>query len=303
MKCLLFPGLDALFVTSKLKRWLDIPFIVNDFNRVSIWLGEMTQQKEDLVLFLKTTHRPHLVDFDRTLLGLTTLQVSIARLLQENGLGWDLVQGCSHGDIARSVIVGSIKFEEAIEILWSFSSLRKLLPEGMTCTVRTHSAGALTKEHLEFFENRNAPISLWSESNGTFGTDLDNLNEILKETDSLGLKINEMLKFPVHSQTLLPALDILRLYSAGWDIQAPRVPTFSSVWLKDLETADDIRLEALDSAVLPVQWTRTLSHLVEQRHVKTFINVGPSNSLISGLFKDPAFSHIQVDESWGLVCS
>src|SRR5262249_14784808 len=128
---LLFPGLDALFLASKLKRWLINPTISVALNEASTARSRLTHQSEDLVIILEKFIRHHIADFDRTLVALTALQVGIARALAEK-VSWDLVLGCSHGDIARSVVCEVVSFADAVDILWLFAELRKSCPKGGT---------------------------------------------------------------------------------------------------------------------------------------------------------------------------
>ncbi|MBN8541582.1 MAG: ACP S-malonyltransferase [Deltaproteobacteria bacterium] len=298
MKVLLFPGLDALFVTSQMKRWLSYPYIQSAFQRASINLSEITQKEEDLCRFFLNTHRPHVADLDRSLIALTVLQVAIAEELLRVGHRWDLVQGCSHGDIARSVVCGSVTLKDAIQLLWAFSELRKLLPIGSTCTVRTIDGTPLTEMHLEWLATRRAPVSVWSDVHGTIGTDSENMQLICGQAASQGLKIKDMLPFPVHSPALLPVYDLLQKTASQWPVVDPHTPTFSSIWVKDMASADEIVGEALDCAIAPVRWKETLTHLYHEKGAREFINVGPSNTLTGWLLNGPHFSELKVIESW-----
>lgn len=301
MKAFLFPGLDALFVTSKMKRWLAHDFIRQDLSHASSVLSQLTQQNEDLASFLENTHRPHLVDFDRTLIALTTLQVSIAHALQRKNFSAHIIQGCSHGDIARSILCQSFDLKTAIEGLWSFSSLRKMLPNGLTSTVRTFSGQALTQAQIDWLESQNLPISFWSSFHGTIASEVTHMEAISLEAEKLDLKIRDMLPFPVHSPVLKPVFSLLKEVISQWSFQDPKLNTFSSVWLKELTTADDIRAEALASAVEPVRWTETLAYLYEHKGVREFINIGPSNTLTSWVLSDEKYKDLQVTEAWDLI--
>lgn len=298
MKVLLFPGLDALFVTSKMKRWLQYEYIQNALDQASRDLSEATEKEENLLAFIADTHRPHAVDLDRSLIALTALQVAIADELKRVGHRWDLVQGCSHGDIARSVVCGSVSLKDAIHLLWAFAELRKLLPSGSTCTVRTVDGTPLKQEHLDWLAAQSAPVSVWSDGHGTIGTDTANMAAICEQAQAQGLKIKDMLPFPVHSPALLPAYDLLQKTASQWPVTDPHTPTFSSIWVKDIGSADAIIREALDCAIEPVRWKDTLTHLYEEKGAREFINVGPSNTLTGWLMSGDLFDELKVVESW-----
>lgn len=284
-----------------MKRWLDFDFVKKAFDETSLKLSKMTETSEDLYSFLKETHRPHLVDLDRALVCLTVLQVAIASKLEENLKDLGLVQGCSHGDIARSVILKSISLNDAIEILWSFSTMRKLLPDGMTATVRTKDGSEISQEQISWLASQDTPISLWSKLHGTIGSDLNKINLISQAGLEKNLKVRNMLPFPVHTPTLKPAMDLLRSTSNLWPVAAPIRTTVSSVWVQDITTAQELKDEVLAGAIQPVRWIETLDHLYHQKNIREFINIGPSNTLTAWVLEGGNYPDLKVIEAWDLL--
>jgi hypothetical protein len=301
MRAILFPGLDSLFVASKIKRWLDFPFIQQSLNETSSKLSSLTEQEEDLLAFIRDTHRPYLVDLDRSLVCLTVLQVSIATNLRNKIQDLGLIQGCSHGDIARSVMVESISLNDAIEILWTFTYLRKLLPEGVTATVRTKDGTPITADHIAWFETQETPISLWSKEHGTIGSDIQKVEALSALAAEKNLKIKNMLPFPVHTPALQPAIALLRETSNLWPVSAPRYGTVSSVWVRDITTSQEMKDEVLAGAVQPVRWIETLDYLYHTKKIREFINIGPSNTLTSWVFESNQYPELKVIEAWDLL--
>jgi|GEM_PF-3128745 len=295
---LLFPGLDALFMSSKLQRWLTDEKVCETLREASGLLSEFTGQKEDLAEFIRVNKRLHLADFDRTLVALTALQVGITRQLE---VKWDIAQGCSHGDVARSVICESLSFRDAIDLLWTFGELRKTCPKGYTANVRTRDGSALTPEQLQWLKDSDTPVSLWSDTNATIGGSVEVLEKIIAQSESRGLKVKPVLQYPVHSPAMRPSMEELRAKSARWQLRAPNKPVFSSLWIRYLTTPADILEEGLASAVQEVRWTETLAHLHEKEGVTTFINVGPSNTLTGWLFSSPKFKGVTLLDGWELL--
>lgn len=295
---LLFPGLDALFQSSKLRRWLNCPEARRSLDEASDYLSEMTRCREDLALFVESSNRLHLADFDRTLVALTALQIGIARRL--NG-AWDLAQGCSHGDVARSVICESISFRQAVELLWIFGGLRKQSPPGYTANVRPITGGSLSPEQIGWLSEMGAPPSLWSDVNCTIGGSNETLDKVRAQAAEMGLKIKPALAYPVHSACMQPCADALRAIAAEWPFRAPALPVFSSVWLRYLSSGEDVREEGLASAVEPVRWTETLATLHEREGVDVFLNVGPSNALTGWLFESPRFARVRLVDAWDML--
>jgi hypothetical protein len=295
---LLFPGLDALFMASKLKRWLENTVVSASVVEASDYLESITGQKEDLLNFIQTNSRPHLRDFDRTLVVLTAIQIGIARQLEKN---WDVVQGCSHGDIARSVICESFSYFQAIELLWVFAELRKTCPAGYTANVRRKDLAPLDGPQIQWLKENGAPVSQWSDTNATIGGDNDLLTKIIAQSESMGLKIKPVLPYPVHSPGMRPSMEALRGKTKHWDIKAPKHKVFSSVWVRYLDSGKDIFEEGLAGAVQEVRWVETLTHLHENEGVDCFINVGPSNTLTGWLFNTERFQKVKLLDGWDIL--
>jgi acyl transferase domain-containing protein len=230
--------------------------------------------------------------------ALTALQIGIARQITTP---WDIAQGCSHGDIARSVICEALDYKDAVELLWSFSLLRRTCPKGFTANVRNRDGSALTSAQIDWLKSKNTPVSLWSDVNATIGGDENTLAKVIAEADHYGLKIKPVLQYPVHSPTMAPSMEAMRITAKEWKIRDPKRPVFSSVWVRYLKNADDIREEGLASAVNEVRWVETLAHLHEKEGVARFLNVGPSNTLTGWLFLSPRFSDIQLLDAWDLL--
>jgi acyl transferase domain-containing protein len=295
---LLFPGLDALFMSSRLKRWLENEGALSALKEASAHLSRITGKEEDLAAFIAKHSRLHLADFDRTLVALTALQVGIARQIKEP---WDIAQGCSHGDIARSVICDSLDYKDAVALLWSFAELRKTCPPGYTANVRNKDGSPLAQDQIDWLKQCNTPVSLWSDTNATIGGDTATLQKVAAEAASRGLKVKPVLQYPVHSPTMAPSMEALRAFTAHWPVRAPNKPVFSSVWVRYLTDGADVRDEGLASGVNEVRWVETLTHLYEKENVRTFINVGPSNTLTGWLFGSEKFQGLKLLDGWDLL--
>lgn len=295
---LLLPGLDAIFSSAKMRQWLHNPFVIDTLQEASKELSQITGQIEDIAGFIRAHKHLHLADFDRTLIALTSMQVAITRQLK---VPWHITQGCSHGDIARSVVTGCISFREAIEFLWIFAQIRKQHSSGYTANIRMRDGSALPIEILGWLKNEGAPVSLWSENNATIGGSEKTLEKIISEAPTRGLKVKPVLEFPVHSPAMEPTMNLLREVTKNYTIRDPNAAVFSSVWVKFIRSGEEVREEALASAIQEVRWMDTLTHLYEIEGATQFINVGPSNILTSWLFNNPRFKNLKLVESWDLL--
>ncbi len=294
---LLFPGLDSLFLGAKLRRWLDTPEVAKALKQASIHLSTLTGDPEDLEKLLREESRPHVTDFDRTLVALMALQVGIARTLQETET-WDLLLGCSHGDIARSVMAGSLPFEGAVEVVWFFSVLRKSCPDGCTANVRTTDGSALNETQLAWLEEKGFPVSQWSSENATIAGERTAVQESVIPGRAMGIKIKPVLPYPVHSPVMKASADVLRAESGRWPLRAPNKPVFSSVWCRFISTSDEIREEALMGSISAIRWMPSISELVAKHGVTRFLNVGPSNTLTGWIMESDLMKHVELVDAW-----
>ena len=275
---LLFPGLDALFVASKMKRWMEVPIVRNSLIETGTILSKLTGKSEDLEKLVTESSRPHLQDFDRTSIALAGIQVGIARALEEREK-WDLVVGCSHGDIARSVITDVMKLEDAVEIIWTFAELRKLCPMGKTANVRTVDGSPLSPEQISWLEKEGLYPSLWSTHHATVAAEQSRIDQGMLISRERGLKIKPVFPFAIHSPTMGSLAHRFVELAPKWKLSAPRWPIFSSVYVRLLSGVEEIRAEAIAGAVSPIAWTKTLASLSLDHGVTRYLNVGPSNAL------------------------
>ena len=200
---LLFPGLDALFVTSKLQRWTEVPEVRASLSETNRLLSKLTGQDENLERLVTASSRPHLEDFDRTTIALAGIQIGIARAVQKKE-SWDVVVGCSHGDIARSVVCGVLQLQDAVEIVWTFAQLRKDCPPGRTANVRTVDGSPLTDSQIDWFNSQGATLSQWSTHHATIAATQDVIDRVSQMSRECGLKVKPIFPFAVHSPAMSP---------------------------------------------------------------------------------------------------
>jgi [acyl-carrier-protein] S-malonyltransferase len=286
-------------MTSKLTRWLDRATVRESLAEASGYLGETSGRAVDLAAFLAKHPRPHNVDFDLTLVALTAVQLGIARSLPGD-LHWDVVLGCSHGDIARSVLCEIVSFRQAVVLLATFAELRKTCPQGVSANLRTVDGTPLLAAHKAWALEQGVSMSVWSDTHATIAGTTATIDSMAELARHRGLKVKPTLPYPVHSEVMRPSADALRRLAGDWPLQPSRWPVFSSVWVRYLEGPPDYREEALATVVEPVRWTEALASLHRQG-VRHIVNVGPSNTLTSWMLESPAFAAIDVVDAWDLV--
>jgi [acyl-carrier-protein] S-malonyltransferase len=293
---LLIPGLDAILAASQIRRWCTFPEVRASLALASGALGALTGGKEDLCHFIESSPRPHLADFERTLVAMTAIQVGIAREL-EKSLRWDLIVGCSHGDFARSVLAGCIELPTAVDLLWTFGELRKSGPPGRTANVRHARGLPLSEEQLAWIARHDVSLSLWSRFHGTASGSTASIDELRAGALARDLKVKPLLAYPVHSPAMLPIAGKMAEQASRWPIRPPRLPVFSSAYARFIDTADEIAGEAIAGATAPLRWLETVAALARVG-VRAYINVGPSTTL-AGWLKDD----VTIAEAWELLAA
>jgi [acyl-carrier-protein] S-malonyltransferase len=104
----------------------------------------------------------------------------------------------------------------------------------------------------------------------------DDLDAAVAEAKSERLKAMPLaVSGAFHTQAMAAALPEFRAVLEQVDVQAPRVPVFSSITAKPF---DDVRGELAEALVRPVRWRETLLAL-RDRGVDRFVEVGPGKVL------------------------
>lgn len=89
---------------------------------------------------------------------------------------------------------------------------------------------------------------------------------------------------PFHCRLMAPAEEQLRRDLDQASFADPEVPIYNNVDARRVTSATEIR-EGLERQVTrPVRWTEIIEHMIEQEHVRTFVEVGPG-TVLSGLIR------------------
>ncbi len=294
-----FPGLDAIFVATHWERWLSRTEVTGALGEASGALARRTGEAEDLGAFLGRHRRPHLADFDRTLVALTAIQLGIARAVLARR-GFDGFVSCSHGDFARLVAAGALSLDDAVDLLWYFADLRRRCPEGTTALV-SPDIGDFTGAQLDWLDASDVTTSRWSPRHATVSGLAETVAAMRRPARARQLKVRPLLPYPVHSPVMRPVVDELLRSAGRWTVRQPAVPVYSSVGLRFLDTPSEIIADAVQGALSPVRWMDAILALVHEHGVTDYVNIGPSNMLISWVFETGALSGVSVRDAWDLA--
>lgn len=295
-----YPGLEALQQASRTRRWLDLPEVADTLDEVSSYLAEATGKTEDIAGFLREHARPHRADMDRLFIAHTGMQVGISRAVM-NRTRIDGLAGCSMGDLARGAVSGSATLQQMIGIVWHLAQFRHLSPPGELASVRP-SEGIFGARQLEWLNESGLSLSLWSERYGALAGSSEAIEALKPRGRELGLKINQLYPYPFHSELMRPVAESVRALVRGWEIRPPAIPVYSSIFLKHLTTADEMREEALAGASNPVHWFETIRNLRNEFGVTRIVNIGPTDTITAWIPQSAEFSDIEVIDAWDLCC-
>ncbi len=295
----MIPGLDAVFVPAKLRQWTQFSSVQNKLKSASALLSKLSGNSEDLLAFCALDSRQIIKDIDKAILVIHLLQVSIIEEL-ERTYQFDDILSCSLGDIARNVYIGSLKQDHAIEMIWYFSNYRKLCLSGATASVKDGGSNNLSQVQTRWLEEQGFDLSFWSEKHATIaGSDVD-LERVSLMGTKHNLKIKPVFPFPVHSKVLEPSLPPMLALKDKWPFENFNKKPYSSIWLKHLETKEEIFCEFMDCAIKPIRWLDSIENLSAQ-NINHYINVGPGSTLTSWFKTSPKYSGITVVESWDIL--
>ncbi len=293
-----YPGLEALQQASRTRRWLDLPEVAATLDEVSGYLAESTGKNEDIAGFLREHARPHRADMDRLFIAHTAMQVGISRAVMKR-TRIDGLAGCSMGDLARGAVSGSATLRQMIGIVWHLAQYRHLSPSGELASVRPVD-GIFDTRQLGWLEETGLSLSLWSERYGALAGSSAAIEALKPRGRELGLKINQLYPYPFHSGLMRPVAESVRALVRGWEIRPPAIPVYSSIFLKHLTTADEMREEALAGASNPVHWFETIRNLRNEFGVTRIVNIGPTDTITAWIPQSAEFCDIEVVDAWDL---
>jgi len=294
----LFPGLDAVLDAEKIRRWLDVPFIRQTLESASQSLSEATGKNQSLVDLFANMRRPQDVDEDLIHIGLIAIQYAIA-LESEKRVVPDILTGCSHGDLGRMAFAGCLPLWDTIHMAWASAQLRTQCVPGVNASARSVS-GRLTGEQLNWLRRQDVVVSQWTHHHATVAGSLETISNLRERAFKRGLKMHVLLRVPVHSPLMRPVVDEALRISQQFVLQPPRYPIFSSVYVRRIKNADELRQEAVDASLSEIRWMETLSRLIEEEDVRRIICIGPSSTLANWIMNDDNIKGIEVVDAWDL---
>lgn len=201
---------------------------------------------------------------------------SVALWIRAGSPRADFIAGHSLGEVGALVAGGSISIEDGLWLAARRGELMQRIadshsPGGMLALLGDEKATRrIAAAHWLTVANDNAPGQL------ILSGPSDDLEAAAKEAKAQRLKAMRLaVSGAFHTDAMAEAVPEFREALARINIQAPRVPVFSSVTAKPF---DDIRAELAQALVRPVRWRQTLFAL-RDRGAQRFVEVGPGKVL------------------------
>lgn len=294
-----FPGLEALLQPAQTRRWLQVPEVVEALDAVSGHLSHYTGQPEDLVALLRDNPRFPANDMDRVYIAHTGIQTGIYKRAAAR-MEFDGLAGCSLGDLARFHVSGAADLRSIVGVVWLLVSNRALCPRGEFASVRALHQPEFSPEQLDWLGSQGLSLSLWAEHVATISGTVEQTRALRPEARARGMAIGRLYPFPFHSPLMVPVAEKVRVQCSDWQAQAPRIPVYSSIFLRHLETVEDMRAEAYAGTVSPVHWLDTLRNLRDDFGVRRLVNIGPTDTITKWLPDSLRLRDIEVIDAWTL---
>jgi [acyl-carrier-protein] S-malonyltransferase len=269
----LFPGLNAIARDRDRSRYLDVPEVAERIVRL---------RRRGYDLWLRRPADELYRSGDFTALAALTLaiQAGVYEHLTRRGLRPDLLLGCSLGDVARTVCSGAIAFDDAIDLLAQFQArIGDVTTSGSTCSVRLTAGQQLDGALLAQLRELGLEPSILSNRHCIIGCDSTGAQALQRLARDHGWQV-KVAPFPyaLHSRHLQPVID-MAITGFAPSFMSPRVPVFSTVQMKILDSAADLFDDARRCFHTPVQWVQSLQMLSQTLGIRRFINIGPCQSL------------------------
>jgi [acyl-carrier-protein] S-malonyltransferase len=188
----------------------------------------------------------------------------------------DFIAGHSLGELGALVAGGSLSIDDGLRLAARRGRVMQEVAAsqpvgGMLALLGDEeTARRIAVAHDLTVANDNAPGQL------VVSGPEEDLQEAAREAKDERLKAMPLaVRGAFHTQAMAPALPAFRAALDEIDVEAPRIPVFSSITARPFE---DVRAELAAALVRPVRWRETLLAL-RDRGVERFVEVGPGKVL------------------------
>jgi len=279
----LFPGQGSQFVGMGKAFYEAHEFVRDLFQEASDIVGE------DLAGLCFEGPADVLVQTIHAQPAITLVDIVCLRVLEREGVTPSAVAGHSLGEFAARPAAGVLSFGDTIRLLHTrggaMQDAADRHPGGMVAvfgldpdTLKGICADVAETGSVEIANhNSNTQVALTGEQ------------EALKQASALAKQAGAKLVIPLkvsgawHSRFMGSAQPVMRAVLETCEVGVPLIPVIANVTGRPHGAGETVDL-LVDQLVSPVQWVRSMGHLIEEGF-RDFVEVGPGK-VLTGLLRD-----------------
>jgi [acyl-carrier-protein] S-malonyltransferase len=221
--------------------------------------------------------------------AILTCSVATYRILEEKGVTPDFVAGHSLGEYSALVAAGSLKFSDAVKIVYKRGKyMQEAVPAGLgaMAAIMGLSHAVVMDACKRAAEGQVcSPANLNSPEQTVISGHAEAVKRAVEIASQLGAKRAVILPVsaPFHCALMMPAQEKLEKDLRKTEFAALRVPLVTNVDADTETSGDEARDALIRQVTMPVRWEESVRELIDEG-VNTFVEVGPSR-VLTGLLR------------------
>jgi len=221
--------------------------------------------------------------------AILTCSVATYRILEEKGVTSDFVAGHSLGEYSALVAAGSLKFSDAVKIVYKRGKyMQEAVPAGLgaMAAIMGLSHAVVMDACKRAAEGQVcSPANLNSPEQTVISGHAEAVKRAVEIASQLGAKRAVILPVsaPFHCALMMPAQEKLEKDLRKTEFAALRVPLVTNVDADTETSGDEARDALIRQVTMPVRWEESVRELIDEG-VNTFVEVGPSR-VLTGLLR------------------
>ena len=239
--------------------------------------------------------------------AILTCSVATYRILEEKGVTPHFVAGHSLGEYSALVAAGSLKFSDAVKIVYKRGKyMQEAVPAGlsaMAAIMGLSHAGVMDACKRAAEGQVCSPANLNSPEQTVISGHAEAVKRAVEIASQLGAKRAVILPVsaPFHCALMMPAQEKLEKDLRKTEFAALRVPLVTNVDADTETSGDEARDALIRQVTMPVRWEESVRELIDEG-VNTFVEVGPSR-VLTGLLRqiERSVGTLNVEDEKSLV--
>jgi [acyl-carrier-protein] S-malonyltransferase len=221
--------------------------------------------------------------------AILTCSVAIYRILEEKGVTPDFVAGHSLGEYSALVAAGSLKFSDAVQIVYKRGKyMQEAVPAGLgaMAAIMGLSHAVVMDACKRAAEGQVcSPANLNSPEQTVISGHAEAVKRAVEIASQLGAKRAVILPVsaPFHCALMMPAQEKLEKDLRKTEFKELRFPLVTNVDADTETSGDEARDALIRQVTMPVRWEESVRELIDES-VNTFVEVGPSR-VLTGLLR------------------